>query len=309
MAADTVVDVDGRRLSLTNLDKPLFPSGFTKAEVIGYYSQVAEAMLPHLRDRPLTLKRYPNGTGGSHFFEKQCPRHAPDWVRKGAVPRKRGDTSMIEYCLANDRSTLVWLANLAAIELHPLLARFPDVSNPTEIVFDLDPGAPADIIACAQVAVRLRRRLEDEGFESFPKTSGSKGLQVYVPLNSPADYEQTKPYANAMAVALKTDLPDLVVEKMDRSLRKSKVLVDWSQNHDTKTTVCAYSLRAMEEPTVSTPVTWEEVESALRAEDAARLRFDATCVLRRLDRHGDLFAPVETLVQPVPGRPRGSPAS
>ena len=291
------VEVEGHRLRLSNLGKALYPDGFTKAQVIDYYIRAAPAMLRHIGDRPLTLKRYPNGTAAGHFFEKNCPSHRPPWVRTVEVGGRGGT---IRYCSADDLPTMVWLANLAAIELHPLLARNADVEAPTIMVFDLDPGPPADIVACCQVAVLLRSHLSTDGLQAFPKTSGSKGLQLYVPLNTPHTYDQTKPYAHELARRMERQYPDLVVEKMDKSIRASKVLIDWSQNHPTKTTVAAYSLRAMPSPTVSTPVTWEEVEAVVRSGDAPSLQFEAPAVLERLDRLGDLFEPVATLRQQLP---------
>ncbi len=256
-------------------------------------------MLPHLRGRALTVVRYPNGVEGKHFFEKRCPGHRPDWVRTERVwaGRRAGE---IDFCVCDDRPTLLWLAQLAALELHPSLALAADVQRPTVLAFDLDPGEPATIVACCRVALMLRELFGGFGLRCFPKTSGSKGMQVYVPLNGEATYETTKPYARAVAEALERSHPDLVVSRMTRSLRPGKVFVDWSQNTATKTTVAVYSLRARPRPTASTPITWDEVEDALAAEDPGQLRFEAAEVLERVDRHGDLFAPVLELEQELP---------
>ncbi|MDQ6749290.1 MAG: non-homologous end-joining DNA ligase [Actinomycetota bacterium] len=303
------VDIDGRRLDLSNLDKVLYPAaGFTKAQVIDYYTRVAPAMLPHLRGRPLTLKRYPNGVDASFFYEKQCPRHRPDWVRTvrvhargtGRFGGQRREAREIDFCLAGDVPTLVWLANLACLEMHTLLARGEDVMAPTMVVFDLDPGAPADVLECARVALLLRDALQGLGLETVIKTSGSKGLQVYLPLNTPTTYKETRPFARAVAQLLEKEHGDLVVARMTKELRGGKVYVDWQQNDDFKTTVCAYSLRAREQPTASTPLSWDEVEAACEADDAGALRFAADEVLERVERRGDLFAPALELQQELP---------
>jgi bifunctional non-homologous end joining protein LigD len=297
--AGTEVEIDGHRLRLSNLDKPLYPDGFTKAQVIDYYARIAPVMLPHLERRPLTLKRYPNGTEAPFFYEKNCPSHRPAFVSVHAVPRRHGSTQMINYCVAEEKATLVWLANLAAIELHPLLARVPELDTPTMMVFDLDPGPPAAMRECAEVAFLVRELLDGWDLRSFPKTSGSKGLQLYVPVNAPGDYDTTKGVAHHVAATLAAAHPKLVVEKMDKAIRPGRVLIDWSQNHPTKTTVGVYSLRAREQPRVSTPVTWEEVEGVL-APGAAELSFGPTDVLERVEGRGDLFADVETMVQALP---------
>jgi bifunctional non-homologous end joining protein LigD len=296
------VEIEGRVLKLSNLDKVLWPdTGFTKGQMIDYYAKVGPTLLPHLRGRPLTLKRYPNGVAESFFYEKQCPSHRPPWVETCPIGSRGTAGKTINYCLANDLPTLIWVANLASIELHPLLACGERVNEPTMIAFDLDPGAPADIIDCCQVGLWVREVLDGLGLQSFPKTSGSKGLQLYVPLNtSGVTYEDTKPFAHAIARLLEKQHPDRVVERMDKELRGGKVLIDWSQNHITKTTVCVYSMRARTRPTVSTPVTWDEVESALDARDASPLTFEAPDVLRRVDDLGDLFRPVIELEQALP---------
>jgi bifunctional non-homologous end joining protein LigD len=293
------VDVEGRRLSLSNLSKVLYPkAGFTKGQVIDYYTRIAPALLAHLRGRPLTLKRYPNGVEGEHFYEKQCPKHRPEWVRTARI-QMRGEKA-IEFCLCNDLPTLVWAANLADLEIHPSLALASDVTSPTILAFDLDPGPPATIVECAEVAVRLRAALEHLGLRAFPKTSGSKGMQVYVPLNMATTYDHTKPFARALAQVLERAEPDLVVSEMRKSLRGGKVLVDWSQNDEHKTTVGVYSLRARDSPTVSTPITWEEVEAVRASGDPDDLIFTSDDVLARVAAHGDLFAPVATLRQVLP---------
>jgi bifunctional non-homologous end joining protein LigD len=292
------VDIEGHRLALTNLDKMMYPSGFTKASVIDYYVRIAPVMLPHLAGRPLTLKRYPNGSTASFFYEKNCPSHRPDWVQTISVPSTRKSEKTINYCSADDLPTLVWLANLAALELHPLLALGTEIDSPTTMVFDLDPGPPAAMGECAEVACEIRAFLEPLGLRSFPKTSGSKGLQLYVPLNSGATYNQTKPFAHQLALTLEKRLPGRVVEKMEKARRGGKVLIDWSQNHPTKTTVGVYSLRAKDRPTVSTPVTWDEVEAAVGG--GAELSFEAAHTLERVERLGDLFQPVTELRQELP---------
>ncbi|MBI5547194.1 MAG: ATP-dependent DNA ligase [Deltaproteobacteria bacterium] len=301
MATPSEVSIAGRRLSLSNLDKVLYPQvGFTKAQVIDYYVRVAPVLLPHLRDRPLTLKRYPDGVEGEFFYEKNCPRFRPDWVR--TVPLwSEGNQRHVNFCLVNDLASLVWVANLADLELHTPLSLAGAVARPTLLAFDLDPGAPADIVQCCEVALLLRQFFDPLGLQSFPKTSGSKGLQVYVPLNAPRlTYDDTKAFARALAENLEQGHPDLVVSSMKKSLRVGKVLVDWSQNDEHKTTICAYSLRAKERPTVSTPVTWDEVEACARRGKAEGLVFDWEAVLRRIAERGDLFAPVLTMRQRLP---------
>jgi bifunctional non-homologous end joining protein LigD len=274
-------------------------TGFTKGEVIDYYARVADAILPHLRGRPLTLKRYPNGVEDKFFYEKRCPKHRPDWVRTAPVwsGQNEGD---IDYCVCDDLATLTWVSQLAALELHPSLSLAEDVERPTVLAFDLDPGPPAGILECCAVALRLRELFDGLGLESFPKTSGSKGLQVYVPLNGAVTYDETKPFARAVAQALESSEPKLVVSRMAKNLRKGKVFVDWSQNDQHKTTVSVYSLRARERPTASTPVEWKEVERAAKREDPDALTFEAGDVLKRISKRGDLFAPVAELKQTLP---------
>jgi len=291
--------VAGRELRLSNLDKVLYPrTGLTKREVIDYYASVAPVLLAHLSDRPLTVTRWPDGVDGKSFFQKQAPAHRPEWVRTVTLATER---KPIDYILADDEPTIVWLANLAAIELHVPLSRAQAMQRPTAVVFDLDPGAPAGIVECCRVAMLLRGVFDGVGLQSFAKTSGSKGLQVYVPLNREGvTYEHTKPFAKTVAELLEQAEPDLVVSRMTRARRTGKVLIDWSQNDAKKTTVCAYSLRASERPTVSTPVQWEEVEATRDSGDPASLTFEAEAVLARVAQHGDLFAPMLSLAQRLP---------
>jgi bifunctional non-homologous end joining protein LigD len=292
--------VEGKKLSVSNLDKVLYPQvGFTKGQVIDYYIRIAPVLLPHLRDRPLTMKRYPNGVEAEFFYEKNCPTHRPSWVKTAKV-WSEGNQRTMNYCLAQDLPTLVWAANLADLELHTSLAKKKDVARPTMMVFDLDPGPPADIVQCCQVGLWLRDLLAAMKLKSFPKTSGSKGLQVYVPLNTPITFDQTKNVALALAQYLEHEHSDLVLSKMSKALRKGKVFVDWSQNDEHKTTICVYSLRAREEPTVSTPVTWKEVENCLKKKKANLLRFRSDQTLARVEKMGDLYEEVETLKQKLP---------
>ncbi|MFZ1997577.1 MAG: non-homologous end-joining DNA ligase, partial [Solirubrobacteraceae bacterium] len=288
---------DGRELKISNWDKVLFPqTGFTKGDLIAYYARIAPAVLPHLHDRPLTLKRYPNGVESPYFYEKQSPSHRPDWVETARV----GD---VNYTLCQDRPTLIWLANLADIELHTSLSLAAAPPTPTMLVFDLDPGAPAGIVECCEVALVLRGLFRALGLESVAKTSGSKGMQLYVPLNAPAGkvtYVHTKPFARQIAELLEQRLPELVVSRMTKRLRHGKVLVDWSQNDDHKTTVTVYSVRARERPTVSAPVSWEEVQVCLEARDPDRLTFTTDQVLERVAADGDSFAMLLSTSQQLP---------
>jgi bifunctional non-homologous end joining protein LigD len=292
--------VKGKKLSVSNLNKVLYPKvGFTKGQVIDYYIRITPVLLPHLKDRPLTMKRYPNGVDGEFFYEKNCPSHRPSWVKTAKV-WSEGNNRIMHYCLANDLPTLVWAANLADLELHTSLARKKNVARPTMMVFDLDPGAPADIVQCCQVGLWLRALLAKMKLKSFAKTSGSKGLQLYVPLNTPVTFDETKDLSRALAQYLEREHSQLVTSNMSKALRKGKVFVDWSQNDEHKTTICVYSLRAREEPTVSTPVTWEEIETCLKKRNTDLLRFRSDKTLARVERMGDLFAPVEKLKQKLP---------
>jgi bifunctional non-homologous end joining protein LigD len=295
-----MVEIEGRQLKLSNLDKVLYPAtGFTKGQVIDYYAHIAPVLVPHLAGRPLTLKRYPNGVDSEYFFEKNATAHRPDWVKTAAI-WSEGNRRNVNYILADDLSTVVWMANLAAIELHPSLSLAKNIDCPTMMVFDLDPGPPANIVQCAQVGMWLREVFEHFGLQSVPKTSGSKGLQIYVPLNATTSYEETKPFAHALARLLEDQHRELVVSDMKKELRKGKVLVDWSQNDEHKTTIAVYSLRAREHPTVSTPVKWEEVEQLLKKKDASLLAFEAGQVLKRVQKMGDLFEPTLRLKQKLP---------
>ena len=292
--------VENRRIQVSNLDKVLYPKvGFTKGQVIDYYIRVAPVLLPHLKDRPLTMKRYPNGVEGQFFYEKNCPSHRPKWVKTAKV-WSEGNNRIMDYCLAQDLPTLVWAANLADLELHTSLARKRDVARPTMMVFDLDPGAPADIVHCCQVGLWLRDLLAKMKLKSFAKTSGSKGLQVYVPLNTSVTFDQTKDLSRALAQHLERQHADIVTSNMSKSVRKGKVFVDWSQNDEHKTTICVYSLRAKEEPTVSTPVTWDEVENCLKKKKADLMKFRSDKTIARVEKMGDFFEPVEKLKQKVP---------
>ena len=255
-------------------------------------------MVPHLRDRPLTLRRFPNGVEDKSFFEKRCPEHRPEWVRTAEVLADR--VGMIDFCLCQDRATLTWMAQLAALELHPSLAKARNVDQPTVVAFDLDPGPPANVIDCCKIALRLRELFGELGLKSFPKTSGSKGLQVYVPLNTKAGYDATGSFAHAIALLLEREHPKEVVSRMTKSLRKGKVFVDWSQNNRHKTTVAVYSLRARERPTASTPLRWDEVEAGSRKRNPDGLAFDSKQVVKRIEKHGDIFEPVLKLRQKLP---------
>jgi bifunctional non-homologous end joining protein LigD len=300
-ATDREVEVDGRELKLTNLDKILYPqAGFTKGEMIDYYARIADVMVPHLAGRAVTLRRFPEGVENleAAFFEKRCPRHRPKWVKTATVtagPR----AGKIDFCVCDGRPTLIWMAQLATVELHPSLSIARRPAQPTVLAFDLDPGPPADVVDCCRIALRLREMFGHFELECFAKTTGSKGLQVYVPLNTKSHYDETKPFARAMAQFLEKQTGQ-VVSKMSKELRKGKVFLDWSQNHPRKTTVAVYSMRARERPTVSTPVSWEEVEQCAEQGEADLLVFETSDVLERVDKHGDLFAPVLELEQTLP---------
>jgi bifunctional non-homologous end joining protein LigD len=282
------VQVEGRKLELSNLDKVLYPvAGFTKAQVIDYYERIAPVLLPYIAGRPVTIKRYPDGVDGKFFFQKNAPAH-PDWVPTARIPSPGSTKSReeVDYILGGDLATLIWAANLAALELHTPMWRYPEIGKPDLLVFDLDPGAPATIVECCEVALLLRPLLAGRGLEPVAKTSGRKGLQLYAAVSGVTS-EQTSDLAKELAGQLEEGQPELVVSRMTRALRPRKVLVDWSQNNAAKTTVAPYSLRATDQPTVSTPVTWEEVESCRDADD---LRFTADDVLDRVKQSGDLFA-------------------
>jgi bifunctional non-homologous end joining protein LigD len=303
MGEDRQVEVAGRELKLTNLDKVLYPeAGFTKGEMVDYYARVAPVLVPHLNGRAVTLRRFPEGVDDldAAFFEKRCPKHRPKWVKTARV-EAGPHAGKIDFCVCDSLPTLIWMAQLATIELHPSLSLSRAPKRPTVLAFDLDPGPPADLVDCCRVALRLRELFGHFGVESFPKTSGSKGMQVYVPLNRrDASYELTKPFAKAIAQLLEKETPEKVVSKMKKVEREGKVFVDWSQNHQRKTTICVYSLRARARPTCSTPVSWEEVEAAADSGDGSGLVFEAGAVLERVEEHGDLFAPVLELEQELP---------
>jgi bifunctional non-homologous end joining protein LigD len=303
VATSRQVEIEGRELKLTNVEKVLYPQcGFTKGEMIDYYTRVAPAMIPHLSGRAVTLRRFPEGVEDldAAFFEKRCPKHRPKWVKTATVeagPR----AGKIDFCVCDGLPTLVWMAQLATVEFHPSLSRARAPKRPSVLAFDLDPGPPADIVDCCRVGLRLRDLFGHFGVQSFPKTSGSKGMQVYVPLNNKkVNYEKTKPMAKAIAQLLEKQTPDKVVSKMKKVERENKVFVDWSQNHERKTTIAVYSLRARERPTASTPVTWDEVEAVADSGDKGKLVFESDAVLDRIDKHGDLFAPVLELEQDLP---------
>jgi bifunctional non-homologous end joining protein LigD len=291
------VRVDGRTLTLTNLGKVLYPdTGFTKAEVLDYYQRVAPVLLPHVAGRPLTLKRYPEGVDGEAFFQKHVTAHRPDWIRTARVhsesSRARGTN--VTYLVVDDLPALIWAANLAGLELHTPMWRLPGVREPDLLVFDLDPGEPATIVDCCRVAADLRPLLEADGFAPLAKTSGGKGLQLYAPISGVTS-EEASEQAKTFAERLEREQPRRVVSRMTRVLRAGKVLIDWSQNNGSKTTVAPYSLRARSRPTVSTPVSWEEVQACRKPQD---LFFTADVVLDRVARHGDLFAPLLDAPEP-----------
>ena len=300
-----MLEVEGREVTLSNLDKVMYPAtGFTKGQVIDYYVNVSKYALPHLKNRPLTLKRYPEGVTGEFFYEKNAPRFTPDWIKRAQVARKNTEKNggQINYVLLNDLPSLVWAANLASLELHVFLAKAPQITRPTFMVFDLDPGPPADVLTCGEVALHLRDILSKMGLKSWVKSSGSKGLQLYVPLNVATTYEKTQPLAKALADALERAYPDLVVAKMAKELRGGKVFIDWSQNSEHKTTVCIYSLRAKrEQPFVSFPIEWSALERALKKKDIDAFFVTPDEALKRLEKEGDIFAEVLTMKQKLPG--------
>ncbi len=300
MSPDHIVEIGGRQLKLTNLDKVLYPAtGFAKGQVINYYARIAPVLVPHLSGKPLTLKRYPNGVNEPPFFEKNATKHRPEWIKTAPI-WSEGNQRDVNYILANDLATLVWVANLAAIELHPSLSLAADIECPRCMVFDLDPGPPANIVQCCQVALWLRAIFDHFKLQSFPKTSGSKGMQIYVPLNTQISYDETKPFAHALARLLEDEHRDLVVSDMKKAVRANKIFVDWSQNDEHKTTVSVYSLRARERPTVSTPITWDEVIRTLKKKDAGLLVFESHQTVERVEKMGDLFDSLLTLKQKLP---------
>ena len=295
-----VITVGRRRIEVSNLDKVMYPAtGFSKGDVIGYYRDVAPVLLPHLKGRPITLKRYPDGVDGNFFYEKRCPPHRPDWIKTVRIRRKRDDKD-IDYCLLDDQASLVWAANLANIELHTSLGRGPNIFKPTYVVFDLDPGPRTNVLDCGWVAMEIRALLDDYGLQSLVKTSGSKGLQLYVPLNLKVTFEETGSFALSVAQCLETEYPRRIVSKMSKELRSGRVFIDWNQNHPTKTTASVYSLRARDRPAVSTPITWDELENAIDERDPESLVFEPDEALRRVEKLGDLFADARTIRQKLP---------
>ncbi len=294
------VRIGGQSLEVSNLDKLMYPGcGFTKASVIDYYVKVAPFLLPHLEDRPVTLKRYPDGVDGGFFYEKQCPAHRPDWVKTVRI-QNRVEGRTIRYCLLDKVESLVWAANLADLELHPSLSKARKMDEPTAVVFDLDPGQGVGLVECGRVGLWLREALARLGLDCFVKTSGSKGMQVYLPLNTPVTYAETKPFARTLAEILEKVHPDRVISRMARKLRRNRVFIDWSQNDQHKTTVGVYSLRARDRPTVSTPLRWDEIENAVERSRDEDLVFEADEVVERVTREGDLFQPVSRLKQTLP---------
>jgi bifunctional non-homologous end joining protein LigD len=290
-SARVEVEVAGRRLELSNRDKVFWPeTGFTKGDLLDYYEAVAPTMVAHLAGRPITLRRWPDGVDGQSFFQKNAPKHRPGWM----ATVRLGD---VDYLRIDEPAGLLWAANSAAIEIHPGLAGAPHLDTPGWLVLDLDPGDGADVMTCRQVALILRDYLARLQLVAWPKTSGSKGLQLYVPLNNGTRYDTTRPFAEALAHMAEADHPDLIVSSIDRSVRRKKVLIDWNQNAASRTTVAAYSVRALPRPSVSTPLSWDELEGASAADD---LRFDTSAVLQRLGQLGDLMAPVLSVEQELP---------
>jgi len=295
------VNIDGRELSLTHLDKVFYPeTGFAKGQVIDYYARIAPVLLPHLKDRPVTLKRYPDGVEGKFFYEKRAPSHRPAWLKTAEVPSKRDPGGKINYCLINDFPSLIWAANLGNLELHTFLARKQNIQRPTQIVFDLDPGAPADVRDCAEIALRIRELLARIKLTCLIKSTGSKGLQVHIPLNTPTSFETTKSFARALAIAMQQAYPDRVVHDMKKDLREGKVLIDWSQNDSSKTTVNVYSLRARARPFAAAPLQWDEVDRYVRKGDSDCFFLEAEEVLARVKRDGDPFADLLRQKQKLP---------
>lgn len=295
--SETRVSIGPRELKLSNLDKVLYPdTGFTKGEVIDYYARIAPVILAHCSDRCVTFRRYPNGVDDKSFFEKRCPKHRPEWVDTAVGPGDRNGE--VAYCRLDEPAAVVWAANLAALELHTPMARAEDLESPLMVVFDLDPGPETDITDCARVALDLRQLLDGIGLEVLAKTSGSKGMQLYVPLNSPHTHDHASNFALAAAQVLEKQDPKRVTTTMAKSERPGRIFIDWSQNSRHKTTICVYSLRARPTPTVSTPVSWDEVADAA---EGMPLSFTAPQVLDRVEDLGDLFAPTVTLVQSLPG--------
>jgi len=302
LAPKQFLEIDGTRIAVSNLEKELYP-GFTKAQVIDFYIRVSPQLLPHLKDRPVTLKRYPDGVGAAFFYEKDAPKFTPAWVQTYNVPRHAGGRD-IRYILINNLETLVWCANLANLEIHTFLHRVPHIDRPLSVVFDLDPGEGADVLNCAEVAFLIKKMLDRWKLKSFVKVSGSRGLQMYVPLNSAVTYAETQPFAKGVAERMAAEHPDQVVAKMSKAVRPGKVFIDWSQNSDFKTTASVYSLRAKhKDPLVSMPVSWQELKKAVSARNPASLRFPPDAALARVKKSGDGFEPVLKLKQRLPAVP------
>jgi bifunctional non-homologous end joining protein LigD len=293
------VKIGSRVLKVTNLDKVLYPTGFTKGQVIDYYVQIAPVLLPHLKGHPLTLKRYPNGVDKMFFYEKRCPAHKPEWVKTAAIWSGTNEEN-IDYCTATDAASLAWMANLASLELHAMLARGDKPDRPTAMVLDFDPGPPAGMLDCVNAALKMHEVLEHLGLQVFPKTSGGKGIHLWVPLNTPITFDQTKQFAHGIALLMERQHAKEITANMSKAVRKGKVFIDWSQNDSHKTTAAVYSLRAREEPTVSTPVTWEELKAAAKKKDASKLAFRTDDVLKRVKKLGDLFEGVLKVKQKLP---------
>jgi bifunctional non-homologous end joining protein LigD len=300
-ATEGKLEIDGRVISVSNLDKVMYPeTGFTKGEVIDYYIKISPALLPHLKNRPLTMKRYPDGIDGNYFYEKNAPSHTPSWIKTTYFGRNTGDEPN-RHILVNDLPTLVWSANMANLELHTVLSKAPKLTVPTMLVFDLDPGPPAAILESAEVAFLIKEVLDSVNLESFAKTSGSKGVQVYVPLNTPTDFETTRGFAELVALMLANQHPGRIVSTMSKQVRTGRVFIDWSQNAEHKTTASVYSLRASREiPSISMPVSWKELKAAIKKADADKLYFEPAEALLRVKKIGDLFEPVLTLKQKIP---------
>ncbi len=299
-SSSTPIQIGKRTLNLSNLDKVLYPAtGFTKGDVIHYYLSIAPAILPHLKDRPLTLKRYPNGVDGMMFYEKRCPSHRPAWMKTQCV-ESRGKDGKIDYCLVNEAASLAWVQNIASIELHTLLYTAKKLFQPTMVVFDLDPGPPAGVLEACEVGLELRDLFEKLGLQTFVKHSGGKGLHLVVPLNTKTTFDDTKTFAQSIAMLFEKNAPDRATHMMRKSLRGGKVFIDWSQNDEHKTTVTAYSLRARERPTVSLPLTWAEIEKAVKKKQVDSIRFEADAAVKRIKKVGDLFADAGKLKQKLP---------
>jgi bifunctional non-homologous end joining protein LigD len=297
---EATVEVDGHALRLTNLRKVLYREvGFTKAAVLDYYARIAPTLLPHIRGRAMTLKRYPDGVAGPHFYDKHCAGR-PEWLPTAPMWSERKGED-IHFCRIEDTASLIWTVNHGNLEMHPLLSIAPDFDTPTGLAFDLDPGEPAGLLEAAELALVLRDMLAGVGLQTWAKASGSRGVQVYAPLNSRAGFDAAKTFARSVAEVMAARMPDRVVARMDKRLRSGKVLVDWSQNDRHKSTVAAYSLRAkLDRPTVSVPVSWRELEDAVGGGRAGALLVAPEETLERVTEHGDLFAPVLTCVQQLP---------